>query len=141
MDALALLQRAHEVGLRVEPAGDKLVVRGPKRAEPLVKLLAKHKAEVLVALAEAAHEAEPLAPSPWFERITSPARDEPGLELPCAARRGRVQDLGGTLLHFCVECGRFAAFGYGVRLRADRLGRWYCGEHRPRGSLHAAPSL
>jgi len=33
MDALALLHRAQEVGLRVEPMGDKLLVRGPKRAE------------------------------------------------------------------------------------------------------------
>ena len=45
MDALALLHRAQEVGLRVEPMGDKLLVRGPKRAEALVKLLALHKAE------------------------------------------------------------------------------------------------
>ena len=51
MDALALLHRAQEVGLRVEPMGDKLLVRGPKRAEALVKLLASHKAEVLAALA------------------------------------------------------------------------------------------
>ena len=45
MDAVALLRRAQEVGLRVEPMGDRLVVRGPKRAEALVKLLALHKAE------------------------------------------------------------------------------------------------
>jgi leucyl aminopeptidase (aminopeptidase T) len=50
MDALALLRRARKAGLRIEPAGDKLMVRGPKRAEPVVKLLAEHKAEVLAAL-------------------------------------------------------------------------------------------
>jgi len=27
--------------------------------------------------------------------------------------------------------GAFGAFGYGVSLRAGRLGRWYCAEHRP----------
>ena len=32
MDAVALLRRAQEVGLRVEPMGDRLVVRGPKRS-------------------------------------------------------------------------------------------------------------
>src|SRR5262252_3650959 len=53
MDALALLHRAQEVGLRVEPIGDKLLVRGPKRAEAVVELLAAHKAEVLAALAPA----------------------------------------------------------------------------------------
>ena len=51
MDAVALLHRAQEVGLRIEPMGDKLLIRGPKRAEPVVKLLAEHKAEVLAALA------------------------------------------------------------------------------------------
>ena len=53
MDAVALLRRAQEVGLRVEPIGDKLLVRGPKRAEAVVELLAAHKAEVLAALAPA----------------------------------------------------------------------------------------
>jgi hypothetical protein len=47
MDVLALLQRAQEVGLRVEPIGGKLLVRGPKRAEAVVTLLVEHKAEVL----------------------------------------------------------------------------------------------
>jgi hypothetical protein len=52
-----------------------------------------------------------------------------GVEQPCASRRaGRVQHLDGAFLHFCCHCGRFAAFGYGVHLRAGRLGRWYCGE-------------
>src|SRR5215472_11242571 len=51
MDALVLLYHAKEAGLRVEPIGNKLVVRGPKRAEPVVRLLAAHKAEVLAALA------------------------------------------------------------------------------------------
>src|SRR5262245_9780040 len=53
MDAIALLRRAQQVGLRVETAGDKLLVRGPKRAEPVVRLLAEHKLEVLAALAPA----------------------------------------------------------------------------------------
>jgi hypothetical protein len=51
MDALVLLQRAREAGLRVESFGDTLTVRGPKEAEPVVKLLAAHKAEVLATLA------------------------------------------------------------------------------------------
>jgi hypothetical protein len=51
MEVLALLRRAQEVGLRVEPMGDTLLVRGPKRAEAVVKLLAEYKAEVLAALA------------------------------------------------------------------------------------------
>ena len=123
MDAITLLRRAQGVGLRVERAGDKLIVKGPRQAEPVVRLLAEHKAEVLAAL----------APIPGFARVVPLADDEPALEQPCAARRGRMQELDYAFLHFCCRCGRFAAFGYGVRLRAGQLGRWYCGEHRPRG--------
>ena len=61
------------------------------------------------------------------------APGEPGLQQPCPARRGRIQELDGVFLHYCCQCGRFGAFGYGVHLRTGRLGRWYCGEHRPQG--------
>jgi hypothetical protein len=130
MDALALLRRAQQAGLRIQPAGDKLMVRGPKHAEPVVKLLAMHKAEILAALAKASNDAELLAP-PWFGHVIPPVEGEPALALPCAARRGRVQELEGVFLHFCAECGAYGAFGYGVSRRAGRLGRWYCANHRP----------
>ena len=68
MDALALLHRAQEVGLRVEPMGEKLLVRGPKRAEAVVKLLAEHKAEVLAALSLSFVDA-----SWWRERLKTKA--------------------------------------------------------------------
>src|SRR5262245_26220024 len=58
MDPVALLRRAQQVGLRVEPMGDTLRVRGPKRAEAVVKLLAEYKAEVLAALALGAATSE-----------------------------------------------------------------------------------
>ena len=62
---------------------------------------------------------------------------EAGLEQRCATRRGRVVMLdNGAFLHFCCECGRFAAFGYSVRLTVGRFGRWYCGEHRPQVEGH-----
>jgi hypothetical protein len=127
MDAVTLLRRAKDAGLRVEQLGDKLVVRGPKRAEKFVKLLAKHKLEVLAALSDT----ELLAPSPWFERAIPTTGGEPGLEQPCVARRGRVQKLERGFLHFCIECGRFGAFGFGVSIRSGRLGHWFCEEHRP----------
>ena len=101
MDGLTLLRQAHDVGLRLEAAGDKLVIRGPKRAEPVVKLIAAHKALVLAALADTAHEAELMAPSPWFQRLISPAEGEPGLEMPCASRRGRVEGREGG--YYCIS--------------------------------------
>jgi hypothetical protein len=43
MDAVTLLRHAQDAGLRIETAGDKLIVRGPKCAEPVVRLLAEHR--------------------------------------------------------------------------------------------------
>jgi hypothetical protein len=53
MDALTLLDQAREAGLAVACDGDKLLVRGPRGAELVVRQLAEHKAEILSALAEA----------------------------------------------------------------------------------------
>ena len=70
-------------------------------------------------------------PTARVQRIASPAIGEPSLDEPCAERRGRVEERDGQFLHFCVTCGAWGAFGYGVSLRAGRLGRWYCAAHRP----------
>ena len=66
MDALIVLSRARDAGLKVEAVGDKLMVRGPKRAEAVVKLLAQHKAEVLAVLS-------PSIGSWWRERFAAKA--------------------------------------------------------------------
>jgi hypothetical protein len=119
MDGLTLLRRARDAGLKLEAAGDKLLIRGPKCAEPVVKLLAEHKTEVLAALA---------LPG----AVALPYEDELGSEHPCIARRGRVEVRTASMfLHYCVVCGRWGGFGCGVNLRAGRLGRWYCATHRP----------
>jgi hypothetical protein len=57
VDAVTLLRRAHDAGLRIKPVGDQLLVEGPRRAEPLVKLLAAHKAEVMAALTQSDNRA------------------------------------------------------------------------------------
>jgi hypothetical protein len=44
--------------------------------------------------------------------------------------QARYDDVG-RFIHLC-HCGAWGAFGYGVRLRHDELGTWYCREHRPR---------
>jgi hypothetical protein len=53
VDPLSLLDHARVAGLAVAREGDKLIVRGPKHAEPVVRLLAAHKSEILTALADA----------------------------------------------------------------------------------------
>lgn len=34
-------------------------------------------------------------------------------------------------IHRCHTCGEHAVFGFGVNLRDDKLGTWFCGKHRP----------
>jgi hypothetical protein len=46
-----LLRRAQEAGLAVQAEGDRLIIRGPKRAESVARLLIDHKRDVLAALA------------------------------------------------------------------------------------------
>jgi hypothetical protein len=53
MEGLTLLRQAHEAGLAVTIDGGSLVIRGPKRAEPLARLLIENKPLVLAALAPA----------------------------------------------------------------------------------------
>lgn len=50
MDALILLREAEDAGLSVEVQGDKLIVQGPRAAEPIVHRLAEHKRLILRAL-------------------------------------------------------------------------------------------
>jgi hypothetical protein len=51
MDALTLLQQARAAGLTVRAQGDRLCIRGPRRAEALARRPLDHKAAVLAALA------------------------------------------------------------------------------------------
>lgn len=39
-------------------------------------------------------------------------------------------DKDGRFIHYC-DCGKWAAYGYGVSVRFGKLGSWYCREHRP----------
>src|SRR5262245_45285770 len=54
MDRLTLLGEARAAGLNVAVKGDTLVIRGPRRAEPIVRKLIDHKPELMAALAQAA---------------------------------------------------------------------------------------
>jgi hypothetical protein len=50
MDGLTLLRRAQDAGLAVDVDGNTLVIRGPRRAEPVARLLLDHKPVVISAL-------------------------------------------------------------------------------------------
>ncbi len=129
--ARELLCRLEAIGATIEPAGDHLLVRAGSKPVPasVIRRVREAKPELLALLQQ---DATALAVTPGFARVAAPSNDEPGLEQPCAVRRGRVEELDGAFLHFCCRCGRFAAFGYGVHLIAGRRGRWYCHKHRPK---------
>jgi hypothetical protein len=115
--------------------GDALVVdyeRVPPR--DLVEELRRNKPRIITALMT---PVAIIAPARWVEAAR--AAGETPFERPCLERRGLVQRRGGAFLHFCVECGRWGAYGYGCT--EDNPGRWYCREHRPAGHelRHAGP--
>jgi hypothetical protein len=126
--ATYILDELEAIGASIMSAGNRLLLRaGPKPVPAsVIRRVREAKPELLALL----HQEDNTATA-GIGRLVPDAEGEPSLEQPCAARRGRVQKLNSAFLHFCVRCGRFAAFGYGVRLRTGQLGRWYCGEHRP----------
>jgi hypothetical protein len=126
---------ARAAGIQLGIDGDHLVLEAAVPPPPaVIDLLSRHKDEVLALIAAREYESnESKLLTPWvqFKEVTQSAEDELGFEQPCAARRGRVEQSGRVLLHFCVECGRFGLWGFGVHLREGQVGRWYCYEHRP----------
>jgi hypothetical protein len=127
VSAAQALKAARDAGVVLGVDGEDLILEAtaPPPAA-ILDLLSRHKAEVLSLLRATAAKSDLSTPT-----ADVPASPEPGHEEPCAARRGRVQEINGVFLHFCVECGRFGSFGSGVNLRAGRFGRWYCREHWP----------
>lgn len=51
MDGLALLAEARAAGLEIQTCDGRIVIRGPRSAEPIARRLIAHKADVLQALA------------------------------------------------------------------------------------------
>ncbi len=72
MGAVSLLQEAEAAGLSVRVDGDRLVVRGPKKAGAIAERLLDHKAEVLKVLS-AEWDAEMLTLIRWFLGTHPPA--------------------------------------------------------------------
>jgi hypothetical protein len=134
MSAAEAIRAARDAGVDIAIDGNDLLLEAsaPPPAE-LVDLLSRHKADIIALLAIVAFESNHFgtrALLPTSESIGEFPVAEPGLEEPCAIRRGLMVAEHGVLLHFCVECGRFGRFGIGVSLRQGRLGHWYCGQHR-----------
>jgi len=80
-------------------------------------------------------EPKVIAPVSWHEHL-SPARlEETPYDQPSSERRGRMERAGAAFLHFCVICGAWGSFGYGVT--RNRPGLWFCNKHRQDGDQHS----
>ena len=141
MSAAEAIRAARDAGVDITIDGNDLLLEAsaPPPAE-LVDRLSRHKADIIAFLAAVAFESNHFSTRAWVPTCESAGElAEPGLEEPCATRRGLMVEGNGVLLHFCVECGRFGRFGVGVSPRQGQLGRWYCGEHRPRPAWSEPP--
>jgi hypothetical protein len=135
MTVFRALKAARAAGIRFKIDGENLVLQAATQPPAsIIDLLSRHKTEVLAMLAAREYESNEnrlAAPCAPCRTVTPLSQGEPSFDQPCSARRGRIEQSGGALLHFCVECGRLGFYGSDVHLRAGRLGRWYCREHRP----------
>jgi hypothetical protein len=106
MEPLAILREAEQAGLKLRIEGDKLVVSGPRKAEPIVRRLAACKAEVMAALAAppspAPAEALPSSPPhPWYSAeadAAALAAGIPGSPSPSLTGHGPCPRGGGCTL-------------------------------------------
>ncbi len=94
MDGLTLLREARRVGLDVDVDGDHLVVRGPRRLEPVARRLLERRDQVLQALAFERAEVV------WRVEAMRPAARRGGLVPLLLARPDAARGTGR-----CCSCG------------------------------------
>ena len=102
MDAMTLLREAREAGLAVHIDGDKLVVKGPRTAAPVVEKLRQHKPEIMEALRS------PCCPA--CGRRAGPPLDvsdgclSHGVTPEMTARWWKLAESMGAVVSFCHCC-------------------------------------
>jgi hypothetical protein len=94
VDGLTLLADARRAGLRVACDGERLVVRGPRRLEPVARTLIAEKPAILRALAAEEHEVA------WRISVMQPQVPSHGA-IPLLLARPGVRFALGT----CGSCG------------------------------------
>lgn len=127
-DPWAALDSADQLAASAKVANPAKVGEGEAGTLAALAALAAQTPEIEIS-APAIVEPDMLAPAAWFECAAAPVPGEPPFDQPCPARRGRDDRRGPMHLHFCLECGAWGAYGYGVS--GDLSGRWYCRDHRP----------
>ena len=125
MSAAEAIRAARDAGVDITIDGNDLLLEAsaPPPAE-LVDRLSRHKADIIAFLAAVAFESNHFSTRAWVPTCESAGElAEPGLEEPCATRRGLMVEGNGVLLHFCVECGRLAVLASAsARAKANLAG-------------------
>jgi hypothetical protein len=114
MAALKLIEEARSAGLKLRAEGDRLVIRGPKSAEPIAKALLDRKEEILPFLQE--QPAATIRPTPEPAPFHDDAREAPPAAdswlCPHCERPATIEDVdlsldGQRMLTFwsCEPCG------------------------------------
>lgn len=113
MDGMRLLVEARAAGLAVHVEGDKLVIRGPRRAEALALRLLEHKAVIMAALRG---EQASTWPPPWVRKQLETGRQASPSTNPVCPRCGSSEHIdiqihnGGSTRRDCARCGKFIDF-------------------------------
>jgi len=72
----------------------------------------------------------------WFVPQSAPFMRPPSLLLQTLRQR-QGQSVESVIpehafLHYC-HCGQWGLYGFEVRMRAGKMGTWFCGKHKPGG--------
>jgi len=141
MEALTLLEKAGRAGLEVTVEGERLVVRGPRRAEPLARQVLARKEEMIVLLAPqpATHSGADSGSGDRPVPDRCPACNEGDFVRPHASgawrcARCRPYDLSGTEVEWWPRVdGPFVSLDVLLGADSPRLGAASCsccGERR-----------
>jgi hypothetical protein len=98
VDGMTLLEEARATGLEVKTEGDRLIVRGPRSAEGLARILLERKAELIVILKMRDAEVT------WRVQAMLPQIPENG-PVPFLIAREAVEPQAGC----CLSCGELLA--------------------------------
>ena len=106
MDGLKLLKQARDNDLAVSADGDRLKIRGPRKAGKLAKLLLVHKTAILALLQTSTLSTVYRTLNPEVGSVDgdSPETGEP-------APRADIPDPGNVQCRFCLECSQVTAEG------------------------------
>jgi hypothetical protein len=102
MDGLTLIQEARSAGLAVAVEGGRLVIRGPRRAEPMARQLIAHKPKVVAALRWGARHRDALVH--WG--ALHPPDEAAGLAWSALQTRWHMVHDERVPRHLCAGCRR-----------------------------------